>query len=183
MQVELQGQQQLFNTLNALERQIVYKDAQNGLKRAGMQIIADAQRNLRNSHINTTSRLSNSGKVQEAADGQGLDVGFMSGDENYAGAVEYGIKNPKWFSYKALWNWVSKKHNLKLTKHTGKNGRPLKDDVNPEVKTIAYFVRNKIVRQGTEPHPFFKPAVEKNETRILQEITKAIKRTINRNGV
>lgn len=168
MQIELQGQEQLFNTLSALERQIVYKDAKNGLKKAGMQIIADAQRNLRNSHINTTGRLSNSGKVQETADGQGLDVGFMSGDENYAGAVEYGRRAGKMPPPRMLAAWAYKKFQLKDWK---------------EANSAGFAIARLIARFGTKPHPFFKPAVEKNESRILREITEAIKRTINRNGV
>lgn len=183
MEVRLEGQKELFDTLGRFEKQAVFNDAKQGLMKAGMSIISDAKSNLRNNNSVVTGFLRQTGKVQEVRGENAIDVGFMSGDDNYAGAVEYGIRNPKWFSYKALWNWVSKKHHLTLTKHTGKNGRPLKDDVNPEVKTIAYFVRNKIARQGTKPHPFFTPAVKKNESKVVQAISDAIKRTINRYGV
>ena len=183
MEVKLEGQEQLFNALKRFEKQAVYDDAKPAMKRVGRDIIAESIGNLRRNRSWATGFLANTGKVQEASDKQGLEVGFMTGDKNYASSVEYGIKNPKWFSYTALWNWVSKKHNLTLTMHTGKNGRPLKDDVNPEVKTIAYFVRNKIVRQGTKPHPFFEPAVRKHGPKVAQAISDAIKRRINRNGV
>ena len=182
MEVRLEGQEQLFNSLKRFERQVVFNDAKQGLRKSGQQIVNEAKDNLRRNGSVVTGFLRQTGKVEEDRDGS-IIAGFMSGDRNYAGAVEYGISNPKWFSYKALWSWVSKKFHVTLTMHTGKNGRPLKDDVNPEVKTIAYFVRNKIARQGTKPHPFFTPAVKKYERQVAQNISDAIKRTINRDGV
>ena len=111
--VWVEGQDKLFMNMDGLTAD-VEKAARRGLQRAGMRIIADAQRNMRTAGhngatLNATGQLSNSGKVQDGENGT-IDVGFFSttSGTGYAAHVEYGTKAhwpPRW----ALRAWVRKK--------------------------------------------------------------------------
>ena len=90
MNVTITGVPELNKALAAVSREAV-QAADRGLQRAGLHIVADAQENLRKNNTNTTGRLSQTGKVQRSREaGGGWDAGFMAGEKNYAGAVEYG---------------------------------------------------------------------------------------------
>ena len=163
MEVTIEGQQELFNALRNFEQQAVLRDADQALWRAGKNIIADAQDNLRSNNINTTGRLSQSGRVQKAGDG--YDVGFMSGEKNYAGAVEYGRVPGRMPPPDAMAQYVYKKHHLSDRRRA---------------RAWGWALAKSIGAHGTKPHPYFAPAVERNQTAIVREISESVKRTINR---
>lgn len=185
MDIALNGKTELFGALREAERRIAFDAARQGLIKAGMQIIADSQRNLRANGSNTTGRLSQSGRVIDESNGKkyapdshtgawaatqgssdkepSIKVGFMEGDANYAGAVEYGSK-AHWTSASNFYTWVSKKFGVK-------NG-------SRECISLAHAVQWAIARKGGTPHPFFEPAVRKNQSRITSCITEAVQRTI-----
>ena len=177
MEVSITGQQELFNALKNFEQQAVLKDADYALQRAGMYIIADAQETLRQKNINTTGRLSQSGRVQRVKDG--FDVGFMSGESNYAGAVEFGRRPGLPPPYKKIRQWLRKKHSgdfnaiRSAAAFAGKKYQSY-------LTGIAIATAKSIGKKGTKPNPFFAPAVAKNQAMIVREIAEAIQRTINR---
>ena len=146
----------------------VLRAADRGLKAAGMNIIADAKENLRANHTNATGRLSQSGRVQKAADGgSGYDVGFMS-DKAYAGAVEYGRKAGRMPPPDELGEWAYKKLRIRDRKLA---------------RAAGWGLAKQIAKHGTQPHPFFKPAVDKNQPRIAAAVRDAVQQVTNRTNV
>ena len=182
MEITIDGQQELFSALDRTTRAVAYNAAKRGLVRAGLSIIADAQQNLRSNGSWATGFLANTGKVVDNANGktyrnvnnvretggtdgeQSISVGFMEGTKNYAGAVEYGSK-PHWTSVSNFFTWVSKKFHVR-------NG-------SPECTSIAYGIQHAIARNGGKPHPFFAPAVKKNQKAISDAIAEAVRQTID----
>ena len=168
MEIQITGTQEVINALQRVGQKEILQAADRGLQAAGMDIIADAQENLRKNNTNTTGLLSQSGKVAKSKDvGGGYDVGFMSGEKNYAGAVEYGRRAGKMPPPDALDAWVYKKFHLT-------DGRVS--------RAIGWALAKHIAKHGTQPHPFFAPAVQKNQNRILQRVRDAIQIVINRTG-
>lgn len=161
--------------------------AQRGMKIAGMNIIADAKETLRRENINATGVLSQSGKVQPVkGDPEGLyDVGFM-GEKAYAGAVEYGRRAGGPPPKPSIVQWLRKKHSMKrngraidaitsAAAFTGKSREQLMD-------AAADNIRWHIAKHGTKPHPFFKPAVDKNTPSIPNLVAREVGAVINRTG-
>lgn len=178
--MHLEGETALFNNLDTTMRQIVARDAKRGLKKAGRDIIQDAQLNLRRNGSNTTGLLSNTGKVQDVAGMvDTIDVGFMSGQDNYAGAVEYGRRAGKMPPVEFIYAWLKKKHSRRndaLTAAAAFSGR----DRESLLRSTAWAIARDIGKHGTKPHPFFAPAVKANEHKILRTLEDAIKGAINR---
>lgn len=175
MEVQLEGQDRLFIELDRMDDR-VKAAADAGLKRAGMKVIADAQRNLRTAGhnggtLNATGRLSQSGRVQKDKDGT-LDVGFFSqeGGRGYAAVVEYGSQKKWWPPVDVMRQWVKKKLRVPVE----------------EINTVAFLISRMIAgrspkhpdRYGLRPHPFFGPAVSKNQGEIEKAINDAVRNVI-----
>ena len=182
MEVHIDGEQALFKALDELKRKAVAEAAQEGLKTAGLQIVADAQENLRREHINTTGRLSNTGRVNVNKDGT-IDAGFMEGDDNYAGAVEYGRRAGKKPPIDVIFAWLKRK----TSNGRGANyidGTAVRTKkAEPQLRSQAFLIARSIGNKGTKPHPFFVPAVKKNEQKVLDAVRDAIKEVIARYGI
>ena len=163
MQVHIDGAEALIGALDKFQRRTVAEAASTGLKKAGMAIVADAQDNLRKNRINTTGRLSNSGRVVENSDGT-IDAGFMSGEDNYAAAVEYGRRAGKFPPIDAIYQWLRKKTSGTTAEAT---------------RSHAFLIARKIARQGSTPHPYFIPAVKKNEQAVVKAVSDAVKKVID----
>lgn len=167
MEVHIEGVEKVNARLAALGPEVL-RAADRGLRAAGMDIIADAKDNLRTNHINATERLSNSGRVQKAADGgSGYDVGFMS-DKAYAGAVEYGRRAGRMPPPDELGEWAYKKLRIRDRKLA---------------RAAGWGLAKHIAKHGTQPHPFFKPAVDKNQPRIAAAVRDAVQQVTNRTNV
>lgn len=158
----IEGMDALFVNMNRYSEK-VQQAALKGMMKAGWEIIADAQRNLRTAGhnggtLNTTGQLSNSGKVQEMQDGT-IDVGFFGQNDRgaYAAYVEYGTK-AHWAPVDMMRQWVKKKLRVE----------------EKDVNSVAYLVNRKIARRGTTPHPFFAPAVKKNRHKIREAANQAV---------
>lgn len=162
MEVHIEGVEKVNARLAELGPEVL-RAADRGLRAAGKSIIADAQDNLRSNHINTTGRLSQSGRVQKAGDG--YDVGFMS-DKAYAGAVEYGRRAGRMPPPDELGEWAYKKLHIRDRKLA---------------RAAGWGLAKHIAKNGTQPHPFFKPAVDKNQPRIVAAIRDAVQQVTNRN--
>lgn len=162
MEVHIEGVEKVNARLAELGPEVL-RAADRGLRAAGKSIIADAQDNLRSNHINTTGRLSQSGRVQKAGDG--YDVGFMS-EKSYAGAVEYGRRAGRIPPPDDMGEWAYKKLRIR-------------DRI--RARAVGWAIAIKIGRDGTKPRPFFKPAVDKNQPRIVAAIRDAVQQVTNRN--
>lgn len=166
MEVQITGIQELQNALQNVGRGEILRAADRGLKNAGKAIVADGKENLRKNGTNTTGLLSESGKVCRSSEGEGYDAGFMSGEKNYAGAVEYGRRAGRMPPPDMLDAWAYKKMHL----HDRKASR-----------AIGWAIAKHIAKNGTRPHPFFAPAVQKNQPRILAMVREEIAKVLNRN--
>jgi len=175
MQVHIEGIEKLNANLTRLGPEVM-RAADRGLKTAGMHIIADAQENLRREGINATGRLSQSGRVQPVKGNEGgYDVGFMDSEKSYAGAVEYGRRAGKLKYYPKLKQMRRQPPPVdEIEQWTAKKMLPA---------SLAWPIAWAIGKRGTKPHPFFKPAVDKNTPRVLKAIQDAIQQVTNRANV
>ena len=146
----------------------VNRAAAEGLKRVGMGIIADGQRNLRQNTSWVTGLLANSGRVLDGGD-EGVDVGFFdqsSNTEGYAAYVEHGRRAGRMPPPYALEEWVYKKLRVRDRK---------------AARAIGWAMSVNIARRGTRPHPFFAPAVEKWRARLVKVMTDATRKVVEKN--
>lgn len=163
----VEGERELFaNMQRRMDGSL--KAAREGLQKAGLAIIADAVQNIRSNKSWTGGQLASSGRVQKVeGDDDALDVGFFSSDTTggYAAYVEYGTRGGGKRTIKSMMpriiQWLRKKGMF------GADGN-----------AKAFFISRKIVRQGTKPHPFFRPAVEKHEKEVKEAIKQAVKESI-----
>ena len=142
----------------ARELLIVCKEA---LKNLGQRIVSQAQTNLKRGKNVATSLLINSGRTAEHADGSIL-AGFPT---KYAYYVEFGRRAGKWPPFRFIYEWVRVRHMAA-------------DD--QEAKSIAFLIQRSIGRKGTKPHPFLRPAFEKNKRLYEQVIRKGAQKIMNK---
>lgn len=160
------GERELFLNMQRTMDGTMQK-AMQGLEKAALNIIADAKENLRGNHSVVTGQLRASGRVQRVeGDEQALDAGFFSEGNGYAAYVEYGTKA----SSKRKLGWMIRLIKQWLRKKGMPEGR--------ELNNASFFISRKIIRKGTQPHPFFAPAVEKNKKQVNEAIDMAIKQEI-----
>ena len=165
MNVTITGVPELNKALAAFGKESV-QAADRGLQRAGGHIVEDAREALRKNNINATGRLSQTGRVQRTREaGGGWDAGFMAGEKNYAGAVEYGRRPGRIPPPDEIASWAYKKLRI----------RDLK-----KARAIGWGAAVNIGKHGTKPHPFFAPAVAKNRNRVLTEVRAAVLQVMNR---
>lgn len=136
--------------------------ALKGLEAGAMNIIADAKVNLRNNGSVVTGLLRESGTVERI--GEDIYAGFFDTQNTktgYAEYVEYGRRAGKMPPVAHFRAWVYKKFHLRDWK---------------EAESIAWAIAKKIAREGTKPHPFFTPAITKNQTTIINTVRDAIRK-------
>lgn len=131
------------------------------LKNLGQRIIADAQTTLRRRKTIGTGLLINSGAVKEGANNAIL-AGFPT---MYAWYVEFGRRAGKWPPFRYIYEWVRVKHFT----HDEK-----------EARSIAFLIQRSIGKNGTKPHPFLKPAYDKNKKLLQQVLIKGANRIMNK---
>lgn len=139
----------------------VRKAAVEGLKKGAMEIVADAKMNLRNNGSVVTGLLRASGKVQKV-DELTLDAGFfdtLNRQTGYAMYVEYGRRAGKMPPPDEMAQWAYKKFHLQDRK---------------VARSLGWAIATMVARKGTRPHPFFKPAVEKNKRKIIRALESAV---------
>lgn len=162
MEIEIEGLRELRADLEKASRQ-TKAGTVKGLQAVGLEIVAEAKKNLNQNKTNNTGTLRSSGKVQ--SDGDGVDAGFFSegSSQGYASAVEYGRGPTK----KA--GEIPLRTTLKAWVHR-KLGVPYGKDLD----SATFLIARKIHRKGTKPQPFFVPAVKKIEERIDEIVSKYI---------
>ena len=134
--------------------------AQQALKNLGARIIADAQTRLRRNKSIATGLLINSGAVKTK--GEQVLAGFPT---LYAYYTEFGRRAGKFPPFRYIYEWVRVKHFATDDK---------------EAKSIAYAVQKSIGKKGTKPHPFLKPAFEKNKGLMGAIMRKAARKVMNK---
>lgn len=157
--IRLEGLDEVLKNLEGM-KPVVQKAAMKGLQAGALDIIADAQNNLRNNGSVVTGLLRQSGKVQKTDDST-IDAGFFdttNRSSGYAFFVEYGRRAGKMPPPYELIQWAYKKLRLDAK----------------AAASAGWALAKKIAKQGTKPHPFFKPAVERNRKKIMQHVQVAI---------
>lgn len=158
--IKLEGLDQVLKALDDTTP-LVKQAVMRGLEKGGLDIIADAQNNLRNNGSVVTGLLRQSGKVQKTDDST-IDAGFFdttNRSSGYAFFVEYGRRAGKMPPPDELIQWAYKKLRLDAK----------------AAASAGWALAKKIAKQGTKPHPFFKPAVERNRKKIMQRVQDALK--------
>ena len=152
----VEGLDKVLKALDKADKDI-RRAAMKGLQKAGLQVIADANDNLRTNGSVVTGLLRQSGKVEKVNETD-LDVGFFdrqNRQSGYAYFVEYGRRAGRMPPPDELAQWAYKKFQL--------------HDRKAAVR-IGWALAIKIAQEGTEPHPFFEPALEKNKGQIASAI-------------
>ena len=180
----LEGYKELYVAFDKHEKAAT-KAAMEGLKRAGMNIIADAKENLRGNHSVVTGQLRASGKVQRVeGEKESLDVGFFAKgkDTGYAYFVEYGRRAGKMPPVEMLMEWMRKRTSksgaLKSALAHIEGRRVRRESAYTKdylLRSAAWGLAKWIAKHGTRPHPFFAPAVEKNKASIEDAISESVK--------
>lgn len=156
------GLEKLLKNMDKATEEI-REQAMIGLQKAGMNIIADAQTNLRQNKTNVTGVLSQSGKVQKVNENT-IEVGFISDNgQGYAEFVEYGRRSGRIPPPDAMEEWAYKKLRIRDRKLA---------------KMAGWALAVHIGKNGTKPHPFFKPALDKNKQRVDDVIQETIDRIL-----
>ena len=180
----VEGEKQLF--LNLQKRMDMNTStARKALRKAALNFIADAKENIRSNGSNAGGMLRPSGKVQAVeGDPDSFDAGFFAqeGNSGYAYYVEYGTKGGGKRTIKVLMPniiaWLKKKTSVKRGTYSAFESAAAFEKMSPEkyLKQIAYFISRSIVKKGTKPHPFFRPALEKNEQAFVDAISEDVRR-------
>ena len=160
--IELEGLDKCLKALEQCDRDVV-EAALDGLEAGGQEIINDAIRNIRQDNIWTTGLLAQSGHVIRKEDD--ITAGFfdMTNKSGYAEFVEYGRRAGKMPPADSIAAWVYKKFHLQDWK---------------QANSLGWAIARRIAAQGTQPHPFFGPAVKKNHNNIIKAVREAVRKQI-----
>lgn len=153
----------------------VREAALKAVEQEGMAMTATAVRNLRDNGTwkNTTGMLANSARVERVRDTtDGMDsveVGFFEQTKatGYAEYVEFGRPPGKFPPPDSMQAWAYKKfqlHDWRLA------------------SSVGFLVGRKIARHGSQPHPFFTPAVQLHQPRLLARIRAAVEKATRHNN-
>lgn len=157
----------------------VRKAAMRGLEKGAMDIIADAKDNLRSNGSVVTGLLRSSGKVQKV-DETTLDAGFFRDEAGagYAFYVENGRRAGKMPPIDEILAWLKKKHSNRVDPLNAIKAAAVftKQSYESLLRSTAFLIARAIGRNGTQPHPFFAPAVDRNKRRIVTRIKNELDR-------
>ena len=164
---------QKFNKLLSGKAKEINKEAQEGLNKVGLQILADSQKNLKESKSIASGQLINSGKVKPQADGT-IDIIY---EANHAYWVEFGRKAGGMPPVKPIFEWIKKKGLADSSTPSGGRRKRGADFVQ-KAMSMAYAIAKSIGRQGTKAKPFLFPAFRKNENDMIRIIKQAIDKVV-----
>lgn len=146
--------------MEQFERELLLT-AKESLKNLGQRIVSQAQSTLRRRKNIGTGLLINSGAVKE--DGPiSIKAGFPT---MYAYYVEFGRRAGKWPPFRMIYEWVRIKHFTADEK---------------EARRVAFLIQKGIGKKGTKPHPFLRPAYEKNKPLLIAILKKAAAKVMNK---
>lgn len=166
--IQLEGLDRLRETLKRLGPG-AFDAAMDALEEGAMNIVADAQVNLRNNGSNAAGLLSQSGHVERKRRASELIAGFFdtTNKSGYALYVENGRRAGKMPPPDMFDAWIQKKMEVKDPK---------------ERLSIGWALAKHIAKWGTQPHPFFGPSVEKNKRTIAKKVQDALNSFASRAG-
>lgn len=172
--IYLEGVDEVLRSLANAGRE-VREAALKAVEQEGMAMTATAVQNLRDNGTwkNTTGTLANSARVERVRDmTDGMDsveVGFFekTKDTGYAEYVEFGRPPGKLPPLDSIRAWAYKKFQL--------HDWDLAD-------SIGFLVAWKIAWHGSRPHPFFTPAVQLHQPRLLARIKAAVEKVTRNNN-
>jgi len=159
--IELEGLDRFLKALAKCDRDVV-EAAMTGIEAGASELIADAKANLRENTSVVTGLLRQSGHVERKKDD--ITAGFFdttNRNSGYALFVEYGRRAGKMPPPDEIAAWVYKKFHLKDWK---------------EALSLGWAMAKRIAQRGTQPHPFFGPAVKKNQSKIVNAVRDAVRR-------
>lgn len=184
----VEGEKQLYMNMQRIMGANI-SAARESLAEAGMLIVNDAKNNLRSNHSVVTGQLRASGRAQAVeGDPDAVDVGFFSDNTQggYAAYVEYGRKSGKMPPIDALVEWLRKKTSKSAALesaliHIEGRRKRRKEAYTKDylLNGAAWGIAKAIAKNGTQPHPFLNPAVEKNKEAVMTEIQEAIRKDID----
>lgn len=162
--IALEGVEQVSSILEEVDER-VKEAAMQGMEAAALNIIADAQRNLVRNKNNVTGMLRQSGHVERKGDE--VIAGFFdthNTGSGYALYLEFGRRSGKMPPPDELAAWAYKRFHLQDWKLA---------------TSMGWAWAKAIAKKGTQPHPFFVPAVNQNTKGgrlggVLNSVTKAI---------
>lgn len=133
------------------------QEADRLLKKAGMKIVAESQRNLRKDPTtNNTGNLSNSGRTLKEG-----PMSYQAGFEiSYAEYVENGRPPGKMPPVKMIAEWAKKKLGV--------------DD--KDKMSVGYVIARKIAASGTKAKHFFSEAIETVSKTLKEDLDNLITR-------
>lgn len=144
--IALEGVDQVLKALAGADQAVV-KAAYDGLAAAAQDIVNDAKVNLRDNQSVVTTNLRSSGHVVRK--GNEITAGFFdttNRNSGYALYVEFGRRAGKMPPPDELATWVYKKFHLEDWR---------------AANSLGLAIAKRIAVEGTQPHPFFVPAVNK----------------------
>jgi|GEM_PF-3041619 len=168
--IELQGMAEVKRALAQADENIVAA-AMKGLETAAMNIVNEAKMNLRSNGSVVTGLLRQSGHVERKGDE--VTAGFFdtsNRNSGYALYVEFGRRAGKMPPPDEMAAFAYKKFHLKDWKLA---------------RSMGWAMARKVAEQGTQPHPFFVPAVNKNTKGaglggVVNSVTEAVRKAIRR---
>ena len=161
--IQLEGLDQLLKALEKCDRDVV-EAAMEGMAAGAQDMINDAKVNLRENTSVVTGLLRKSGHVERKKDRDEISAGFFdttNRNSGYALFVEYGRRSGKMPPPDEIGAWVYKKFHLNDWKVAG---------------SIGWAIAKRIAQVGTQPHPFFGPAVKKHQNKIVKAVRDAVRR-------
>lgn len=159
--IQIEGLDKLLKALEKCDRDVV-EAALQGIESGAMEIIADAKVNLRENTSVVTGLLRQSGHVERKKDD--ITAGFFdttNRNSGYAAYVEYGRRAGKMPPPDEIGAWVYKKFHMKDWK---------------AAISMGWAIAKRIAERGTQPHPFFGPAVKKNQNKIIFAVRDVVRK-------
>ena len=147
--IELEGLDKLMREFRNLDK-ATQEATIAGLEAVGADIVGDAVKNIRHNKSWVSGALAQSGRVERK--GLEITVGFFDteNESGYAMYYEFGRRAGKMPPPDEIGAWAYKKLHLK-----GDAGWKA-------ANSIGWAIAKRIAREGTQPHPFFVPAINKN---------------------
>ncbi len=166
--IALEGVDEVVKALAAADSRVA-EAAMQGLEAAAMNIIADAQKNLVRHGNNVTSNLMQSGHAERK--GNEVIAGFFdtqNKNSGYALYLEFGRRDGRMPPPDEMAAWAYKRFHLTDWKLA---------------MSLGWAWAKAIAKKGTQPHPFFVPAVNKNTKGhgiggVMNSVAEAIRKAL-----
>ena len=168
--IKIEGLEEVLKNFDDASEAVI-QSALVGLEKGGMEIVAAAQDNLRNNGSVVTGLLRGSGNVERKEDE--VTAGFFDTSnrgQGYAEYVEFGRRSGRMPPPEDLAAYAYKKFHLRDWK---------------VARSMGWAMARKIAENGTQPHPFFIPAVNAKTKGtgiggVVSDVAEAIRRLLRK---